>query len=48
MKRKCKPLAQNSLELRNLTKHPMPPPTTSFVDRKRKATLKRIKIDNPE
>ena len=45
---KRKPLAQNSLELRNLTRHPMPPPTTVFVDRKRKETLKRKKIDSPE
>jgi len=47
MKAKRKPLAQNSLELRNLTRHPMPPPTTAFIDRKRKAKLKRIKVDNP-
>ena len=34
---KRKPLAQNTMELRNLTRHKMPPPTTAFRDRKKES-----------
>jgi hypothetical protein len=40
MKTKKKPLAQNSLELRNLVRHKCPPPSFSFKDRKKEDNRK--------
>jgi hypothetical protein len=43
MKRKKKKLAQNSLEIRNLTRHPMPPPSFSLKDRKKDSNRKECR-----
>ncbi len=36
MKKKKTKLPANSLEGRNMVRHAMPPPTTKFIDRKKK------------
>jgi hypothetical protein len=43
MKKQKKKLAQNSLEIRNLTRHPMPPPSFSLKDRKKESNRKECR-----
>jgi hypothetical protein len=40
MKKQKKKLAQNSLEIRNLTRHAVPPPSFSLKDRKKESNRK--------
>jgi hypothetical protein len=40
MKTKKKQLAQNSLDMRNLVRHPVAPPCFSFKDRKKESNKK--------
>jgi len=43
MKKQKKKLAQNSLEIRNLSRHPMPPPSFSLKDRKKEFNRKQCR-----
>lgn len=47
MKKTPKELSKNSLEMRNLNRFKMPPPTTSFVDRKKKSNKKACRNKKP-
>ena len=43
MKRHKKQLAQNSLDMRNLTRHPMPRPCFALKDRKKESNKKECR-----
>jgi len=43
MKHHKKTLAQNSLEIRNLTRHKMPPPCFALKDRKKESNKKECR-----
>lgn len=43
MKTKKKQLAQNSLDIRNLTRYPMPPPCFALKDRKKESNKKECR-----
>ena len=43
MKRHKKQLAQNSLDMRKLTRHPMPPPCFALKDRKKESNKKECR-----
>ncbi len=45
MKKKKPKLAANSLEVRNLARHPMPPPTTRHKDKKKVLDKNRCRAD---
>ena len=45
MKKKKPKLPTNSLEARNLARHPMPPPTTSHKDKKKELDRNRCRAD---
>ena len=48
MKKKTpKDLSKNSLEMRNLVRHKMPLPTTSFIDKKKKSNKKSCRNKKP-
>jgi hypothetical protein len=43
MKRHKKQLAQNSLDMRNLSRHPMPPPCFALKDHKKESNKKECR-----
>jgi|TARA_B100001778_G_scaffold192035_1_gene158321 hypothetical protein len=43
MKKKKPKLPTNSLEGRNMVRHPMPPPTTSHTDKKKRLNKKKCR-----
>jgi hypothetical protein len=45
--KKKKPLAKNSLELRNLVRHPICPPTTFHLDKKKEKKKNYCRKEKP-